>query len=383
MMKILHVAPTFFPAVYWGGPIFSVYALCNAIAATSGVELQVLATDSAGPMRGERVPRDIDRGLYPGYHVTFARRLWGRDVAPEFLTDLPSLVSWADVVHLTGVYSFPTIPTLVATRLWRKPVVWSPRGALQRWPGSSRPILKGLWEGCCNLCADKPRLVLHATSTDERDESLARIRAARVEVIPNGVEMPAQLERSEWMPGGRIRLLYLGRLHAKKGIENLLRAISIFGNRGVSLRICGTGEDDYVRSLRELVRQLGLEPQVTFVGFADGSAKSTELRSADFTVVPSFTENFAMVVAESLAHGTPVVASKGTPWADLERNRAGLWVENDPNSLASAIEMMSRSDLAAMGSRGRDWMQRDFGWTSVAARMVHLYSDLVDGQRAS
>src|ERR1700737_1602234 len=86
---------------------------------------------------------------------------------------------------------------------------------------------------------------------------------------------------------------------------------------------------------------------------------------SDVALVPSYTENFAIVVAEALAHGVPVIASKGTPWSRLEEMRCGLWVDNDPETLADAIRGINTMPLQDMGTRGREWMQNEFSWRSV------------------
>jgi glycosyltransferase involved in cell wall biosynthesis len=94
-------------------------------------------------------------------------------------------------------------------------------------------------------------------------------------------------------------------------------------------------------------------------------------------LVPSYKENFGIVVAESLAHGIPVIASRGTPWGGLEQKGCGLWVENDPETLASAIRRISTMPMRTMGLRGREWMRRDFSWRSVANQMLDLYRESV------
>ena len=105
--------------------------------------------------------------------------------------------------------------------------------------------------------------------------------------------------------------------------------------------------------------------------------KEAAFFTSDVCVVPSFTENFAMVVAESLARGLPVVASRGTPWAGLEQQSCGLWVDNSPESLAAALNEMRGMDLEEMGTRGREWMRREFSWGSIAQRMHDLYGRIV------
>jgi glycosyltransferase involved in cell wall biosynthesis len=102
-------------------------------------------------------------------------------------------------------------------------------------------------------------------------------------------------------------------------------------------------------------------------------AKKRLFECSDVTLVPSYTENFAIVVAEALAHGVPVIASKGTPWSRLEDMKCGLWVDNDPETLAAAIRSISTMPLQDMGSRGREWMQNEFSWRSVTKQMLDVY----------
>jgi glycosyltransferase involved in cell wall biosynthesis len=137
------------------------------------------------------------------------------------------------------------------------------------------------------------------------------------------------------------------------------------------------GEPAYESSLRMLVNDLGLSRRVHFSGQVEGEAKSLAFWNADICVVPSYTENFAMVVAEALAHGVPVVASRGTPWKELVERQCGLWVENDPPSLVKAITEMRGRNLSQMGKNGRQWMEQSFSWGAVAGRMHAVYTKLV------
>jgi glycosyltransferase involved in cell wall biosynthesis len=122
---------------------------------------------------------------------------------------------------------------------------------------------------------------------------------------------------------------------------------------------------------------LGLNERVRLVGEALGDAKKKLFENSDVVLVPSYKENFGIVVAEALAHGIPVIASRGTPWSNLERKGCGLWVENDPRTLASAIRKISTMPMRDMGVRGREWMQADFSWRSVANQMLDLYRESV------
>jgi glycosyltransferase involved in cell wall biosynthesis len=377
-MKILHITPAYYPATYWGGPIYSLYGLCNALAKMRGITLRVLTTDAAGPSRSASVKVTGFPMLYPGgYEVFFCRRLWAASVSPGMFLRLWPMIRWADVVHLTAVYSPPTIPTMLICRLLGKPVVWSPRGALQRWEGATKPSAKRAWEWICNALVSRKDCVLHVTSEQEAVDSEARIPKARAEIIPNGVDIPEALPARKWLPGGRLRVLYIGRLHPIKGIENLLRALKLQEDSTVSLTICGSGDESYLRGLKELVHQLGLDECVSFQGHVDGKEKLNAFMKGDVCVVPSFTENFGMVVAEALAHAVPVIASHGTPWAGVEKHACGLWVDNSQKGLSDAISLIRHKPLVEMGARGKAWIKGAFSWETIAGQMFCTYRSLL------
>ncbi len=371
-MKILHVTPAFVPASVYGGPIESVFQLCRHLV-RAGCDVRVLTTDANGRDDVLAVETGHETRVDGGFGVRYCRRRARHTVSPALLRLLPSYVRWADVVHLTGVYSFPTWPTLLTSRLEGKPVIWSPRGAWQRWRGTRRTRLKKGWDGVARAMAPRG-LVLHTTSADEARDTERHFPGFSVVVIENGVEVPARIERNP--APGMLRLLYIGRLDPIKGLENLLAACGTLEGRiagSWSLTIAGGGAQDYSAHLRESAAGLGLGMRVRFVGHREGEEKRALFENADIFVLPSFGESFGLVIAEALAHGVPVVASRGTPWRRVEEMGCGLWVENTPPTLAEAIERISRMPLAQMGQVGRDWMTREFDWARRALDMADVY----------
>lgn len=375
-MNILHISPSFFPAHVYGGPVESVFQLCRYLV-LRGCHIRVLTTDANGPDKVLDVEKNREIEIIGELRVQYCRRLMRHSVSPFFLRVLPSYLRWADLVHLTAVYSFPTIPTLLSCTLLGKPVVWSPRGALQRWEGSRYVRPKRIWESICRVVAPQ-RLVLHVTSEEEARESLKSFPGVKTVVIPNGIEIPEDVRHNP--RNGTLRLVFLGRLHPKKGIENLLAACNILNRSlrvGYSLAIAGNGDPAYTQSLRAKIEMLSLSSQVEMLGELLAERKQRLFENADIVVIPSYTENFAMVVAEALASGVPVIASRGTPWRKLEEIGCGLWVDNDPESLAQAIHKMSKMPLREMGQRGRAWMEKEFSWRDRAGEMMMLYQALV------
>ena len=378
-MKIVHIVPSFYPAHIYGGPIESTYQLCRHLA-LNGCHVRVLTTDANGPNEVLNVEKDREVKISDGVYVRYCKRAVPHTISLTFLSLLPSYISWADVVHLAAVYSFPTIPTLLGSKILNKPVIWSPQGSFKRWEGSTRVQMKALWNQICQFVAPS-KLILHVTSEEEAKESSEIFTKLKTFVIPNGVTIPDRVKHHK--SDGVFRLLYLGRLHPIKGIENLLEACKIFYCKSElvwPLNIAGAGDPKYTDGLRIKVRDFGLSQTVKMVGEVRGDVKQNLFENADVVVVPSYTENFGMVVAEALAHGVPVIASKGTPWKRLEEIGCGVWVNNDPRSLAGAIEQMSNMPLRDMGQSGREWMAKEFSWVIRAKEMLACYDAVVSSK---
>jgi glycosyltransferase involved in cell wall biosynthesis len=374
-MKVLFISPSFHPATYYGGPIPINYAFCNSLAKTEHLQLKVLTTDADGPSKRIAV-QSIPETLKEGYEVYYCRRAFRPDISPRLLRRLFGMIREADIVHLNAVYSFTTLPTLALCRLLKRPVVWSPLGALQRWPGTTRKTTKRLWERICNSFCNPERVVLHVTSEEEKSESLGRINRASSVVIRNGIDIPELTGDKDSRRDSSLRLLYMGRLHPIKGIENLLQALMMV-KINVKLSICGEGESDYQMRLQSMVTALELSDRVQFHGRVDGEVKELHFRNADLCIVPSFKESFCTVVVESLARGVPVIASHGTPWQRIEDMNCGLWVANGPKELSKAIDQAANMPLREMGLRGRQLMEQEYSWSGVVEEMIAQYRSLI------
>jgi glycosyltransferase involved in cell wall biosynthesis len=375
-VKVLQVTPSFHPAYVYGGVTRAVFDLCQNLS-QAACEVNVLTTDANGPHSVLVVDTERDVMLGERFTVRYCHRVIDVAVSPSLIAAIPRYVRQSDVVHLNAVYSFTTLPILAAARAFRKPIVWSPHGMLQRWEGTSRRRLKSLWEHFCKVIAP-PGLVLHLTSEDEQRKSLERFQGFRSIVIPNIVDAPGPLEKTG--RNGLLRLLYLGRLDPIKGIENLIQACSLLNSgsfRTWKLSIAGDGDSAYRTSLERRIQSLGLAGQVTMVGSVQGHVKARSFCDADVVVVPSYSENFGLVVGEALAHEVPVIASHGTPWKKIEEVGCGMWVDNSPESLSNSIRRAANMPLIEMGKRGRTWIDREFSGRQIADRFVNLYQELV------
>jgi len=390
-MKIINIIPTYYPSTYWGGPIFTTYSLNNSLARIPGVEVKVLTTDAAGPRISDRL--SVDKKLtYFSYEVIFTHRIAGVSISTELIRRLLPLIRWADVVHLTAVFSFTTLPTLALCQVLHKPCVWSLRGAFLEDQNrheynpqtKTKRLLKAVWNYTCRKLSSSSSLAVHVTTEQEKRASMKELPGAHFVIIPNGVEVPERPpERNKYTLERRLQLMYLGRLTPTKGIENLLRAVAKL-KLPVRLDIYGTatkgqGGNNYGERLVNLAKDLGiLKKNVFFRGLVSGDAKTRAFQEADVCVVPSFSESFCVVVAEALAHGMPVIVSDRLAWTEVAKRGCGLVVGNDPDSLAKAIEKIRHMKIQEMGSIGWQWMRDEFGWDIVANKMYGVYRSVED-----
>jgi glycosyltransferase involved in cell wall biosynthesis len=201
-----------------------------------------------------------------------------------------------------------------------------------------------------------------------------------VAIIPNGVDIPSLMPT---LRDDSRTLLYLGRIHPIKGLDMLLPAWRVVQDRFPDwrLRIVGPGNGGYLAEVKRLASELRLE-RVEFAGPLHGDAKWQAYRQADLFVLPTYSENFGMSVAEALAAGTPAIVTKGAPWAGLENQRAGWWIDIGLDPLVACMEdalARSSSDLVAMGQCGREWMAAEYSWARVGQQMKDTYRWLLEG----
>ena len=381
-LRILHVAPSFFPATAFGGPIWATKLLCDHLTQREDITLNVLTTNTSGDVANPRLELVSDQEWFAaGYHVRYCSRRAGVSVSTELLRRLPTAIAQSDLVHLTGVYSFPTVPVLGLCRAFRKPLLWSPHGALQA-SANLRHVPKAgpkwMFEQICRLV--RPACTaLHVNSPMEAEASANRLPQLPAFVVPNPIIVPAQLPQREWRPRGTLRVMFLGRLHPIKGLDLLIDALAASQSH-VVLDVFGGGAPDYEAALHQQVAARGLQNRIRFHGHAEGAAKSEAFERADVLCLPTRSDSFGLVVAEALAHGVPAITTAAAPWRELVTHQCGLSVEPHSSALCDALQTMRQEDLAAMGERGRAWIGKAFAPSSIAAQIAETYHVMIEGK---
>ena len=305
--------------------------------------------------------------------------------APDMLKDAPALVRDSDVTHGHGLYVGPNLIFGREARRQHKALVYHVHGMFEPYILRRSQWKKRLVHWLFEDRNIRDVRFWRALTAIEADQIAATGARQPIVVIPNGLDVadfarPADMERPirtplvENLTKRSRRLLFLGRIHPKKGLMLLLPAWARICPRAQDweLVIAGPDEGGHLAEVRARAAELGLESRVTFTGLVQGDEKVRLLHSADLFVLPSYSEGLPMSVLEALACEVPVVATHESNVGDLMAGGAGWECEATVDSVSEVLEravLSSDSERADRGSAGRRAIEARYAWPSVVSEL--------------
>jgi glycosyltransferase involved in cell wall biosynthesis len=364
-MRIIHVVNSL--QTSHGGPSRSITALSSALS-RRGHDLRVLTHDVT-PMVS---PEDTDVSVVRFQEQALREMV---NLPSSFKAALPEDNGRHTVLHDHGIWL--PINHAAAKEADRRhwPRVVSVRGMLSEWALARGRIRKRVAWHVYQRADLENASCIHVTTNAELGElRQAGIRAPAA-IIPNGVSVPSEMptERSETRT-----VFFLSRIHAKKGLRQLLDAWNVAALDGWKLIIAGPIEDAALG--RSVIAESEHNTSVEYVGPIDDADKWAWYAKSDLFVLPTLSENFGNVVAEALASGVPVITTTAAPWRDLTSHQCGWWIEPGVVPLVEALKAatgLSHEERCAMGARGRDLVASKYVWETVAERMEEVYAWLL------
>jgi glycosyltransferase involved in cell wall biosynthesis len=361
-VKIFLACTSLLPS--YGGPAYSVARLAAALA-DAGAWVGLWAADqsvSSTPL------------LFTGGKV---RLMTGK--ATEALAEFGA----ADVLHDNGIWLPHNHQLTVLAAQRHIPRVVSTRGMLEPWAFRHKGLKKWLaWRLYQRRDLQRAQLV-HTTAAQEAGNLEGFGLGVPVCTIPNGVDLPdiepGKAAARKAPDAGQRTALFLGRIYPVKGLPMLVEAWARVRPQGWRLQIAGPDEAGHRAEVERAVSVAGLNGVVSFLGPIEGEAKSGAYFNADLFMLPSYSESFGMAAGEALAHGLPVLTTKGTPWSELTERDCGWSVDPTVEGIAQGLQEATSQDpatLRAMGAKGRAWVAAEFRWDAVAHQFLAAYEHL-------
>jgi glycosyltransferase involved in cell wall biosynthesis len=366
----------------YGGISAVVPHLCAAVASAS--DRQTAIAGFCGP--DECIP-NLSQVAVERYPLGRARWTFDRRMRDRFAAEIGA----AEGVHIHGIWQEHCLAAASIARSLGKPYIISTHGMLDRWALANKNVKKVIYSWLFEKRNLRGASCLHAlTRSEAADYARAGVQRP-VAVIPNGVELPPAAGREQFIQAfphlrGKRLVLFLGRVHYKKGLDVLCRAW-----RNVSARwpyshlvLAGPDFENTRTQLERLITDLGAGASVTFTGMLAGDLKWSALAAADVFVLPSYSEGLSVSVLEAMGAGKPVIVSAQCNVPEVATEECGWEIQPLDAELEAALEEFRNTPaakLAAMGANGRRVVQQRYSWRTIGRQMAEVYSWAGGGPR--
>lgn len=356
-----------------GGPSRSVTALCNSMAQRK-LSVSLLSMEK----------HDLSDCLIPdqsvvklhltenGFLTLFARR------SPRSLFKTIKKLhqqSPLHIIHDHGLWLPFNHATAITAYSLKVPYVVSPRGMLSPWAldfkSWKKKIAWNLW-----VARDLNRVTAFCTTAETEAENLRHLGFRQpIATIPNGINIEPLKYYHEKQGKSLRQALFLSRIHPVKGVCEMVEAWAKVQPEGWELVIAGPDNDGHAKAVHQCIAKYRLRKVIRLIGPINDAIKWKLFQQSDLFVLPTFSENFGIVIAEALSMGTPVITTKGAPWDMLIDHNCGWWIDIGVEPLVQALKeatSLSTKTRNTMGARGRKFVSQSFAWEMIAERM-HLF----------
>jgi len=385
-MRVCLVSSSFYPAIFYGGPISSTWDLSKKLG-EKNIEVYVSTTNADGNKRIQ----DIDTKE----HIKQAENVFVRYYHEQlinifsfsFLFGIFSDIKKSDVVYIQYLFHYTVLFSLLFSVLLGKKIILCPRGSFSNFTLSNkRSWLKRLWLFLF-ISPLKNKIIWQASSYLEKEDILFYFPQVDVKIIPDGIDVDS-FSNSNKMDNKNLIKKYtnkdfknvsdvvfsMGRLHKIKRFDILINAFKLYLYDNKNAKLLIAGADDGVRnSLENQIKELKLEDSVFMIGLVNFSQKKELLSNCSFFSLSSDFESFGIVVSEALACGVPVVVSDKTSWKNIERNNCGIFVKNQKEDFCTAFHQIKERNFTSENCK--KYVKDNFDWKIITKKFLTILTN--------
>lgn len=354
------------------------------------------ATEQRGissPLVGFCAPSEVDltpsAGVPSPTCLPAGRIRWMVDT--QLRRELRNLIRKNEGVHIHGIWESHCAIASSMAQSSRTPYIISAHGMLERWALQHKRIKKALYATMVEVDNLRRATCLRALTADEAHDYRRIGLLTPLAIVPGAVKLPECVDRQLFQNAfpdlfNKRIVIFLGRLHPKKGLDMLVRAWANTGDsvRDAHLLVAGPDSDGLRLALERMAGELGVARSVTFAGMMNASMKWSALANSSLFVLPSFSEGFSVAVLEAMGTGLPVVVSDACHFPEIAQKDCGWVIEPNQKALEHALVEYFQCpswEGRAMGSRGRRLVESRFTWNVVGDQMARVYEWANGGKR--
>jgi len=372
-MKILFVVPYYKPAYVYGGPIVVISMLAERLVAL-GNDVTVYTTVSNG--KAELAVAKNQEVIVDGVKVYYFSKITGDNtyVSLKLWRHLNKTVTDFDIIHLHTWWNFFVLgAALICRNKGIKPII-SPHGMLSDYILNTRNAFAKRWVH--RLLGKKlmENSWLHVSTEMEWNESRRIIGGWSGEIIPNLVKLPEKkYQRND---NDIFTIGFLSRIDPKKGLDVLIKALSKV-DFDYKLLVAGSGEEGYINTLKSIARRCGNGNKLEWLGWKGGEGKFEYLARLDLMALTSYSENFAIVVIESLAVGTPVFLSDQVGLFRYVTEKDYGWITRmEVDQITDQLKQLYREKekFVRINAESPVQIAQEYEESQLAEQYLHLYN---------
>jgi glycosyltransferase involved in cell wall biosynthesis len=293
-----------------------------------------------------------------------------------------------DLLHIHAIFSYSSTIAMAIARLQKVPYIVRPLGQLCTWSLQQSARKKQIYLRIIEKSNLNQSQSIHFTSALEQQEASLLNLTSPSFILPHGLSIPPiipnayqRLRQHFNLPADEPIILFLSRLHPKKGLDYLIPALGKLSHYRFTFILAGSGDPDYENEIKSLLVSEGIQNRTHLTGFIKGEIKDLLMQGADLFALTSYSENFGISVLESLAAGTPVIITPGVALSDIvDQQQIGSVAELDVNEISAAIQhfLDNPQEAKKMGDCARQFILDNYTWDRIALKMISVYQNLID-----